>query len=186
MALFDPQIPSASADVVAILEAETGRQVFSGARPMKVAVSESAKLLSHPLENGAIIIDHRLILPVGLSVSMILEAERYRDTYQEIRQLFRTSTRLAVQTKTETYTNLYLQDIPHEEDPALFDTIAIILEFIEAQFARVQVLDLPPASVAAANDSSTNEQGEQTTETVTDQSAIQELRGKLRDFFEGE
>ncbi len=163
MALFNAQTPSASADLVAVTEGDTGRQVFQGARPLRVSVAESAKLMAHPLEDGSNIVDHRIVLPIGVSLSVILRANDYRETYQEIRRIFRRSTRLTIQTKTDTYPNLYLQDIPHEEDPALFDTITMILQFIETQIAVVQVLALPPAAVANPADTSTSERGEQTT-----------------------
>ena len=163
MALFSALIPSASADVVAVMEASSGRQVFAGARPLKATVAESAKLMAHPLEDGSNIVDHRIILPIGISISVILRADDYRETYQEIRRLFRQSVRMTIQTKTDTYTNLYLQDIPHEEDPALFDTITMILQFIETQIAVVQVLALPPAAVANTADTSTSDRGQQTT-----------------------
>ncbi len=163
MAIFDARNPPRTADVVAVLDGQTGRQVFGSARPMKATVSESAKLLAHPLEDGGNIVDHRIILPIGLSLAMILDANTYRETYQEIRQIFRESRRLSVQTKTATYTNLYLQNIPHDEDPALFDTATIVLEFIETLIAQVQIQALPPAAVASANDASTLERGEQTT-----------------------
>ena len=163
MAIFDALIPSASADVVAIIDANSGRQLFADARPLKVTVAESAKLMSHPVEDGTNIIDHRIILPIGLSVSCVLRAETYRETYQEIRRIFRESVRLTVQTKTDTYTNLYLQDIPHEEDPALFDTITMIIQLVETQIATVQILALPPAAVTSPDDTSTSDRGEQTT-----------------------
>jgi len=163
MALFNALIPSASQDVVSVFDANDGRQVFANARPIKVTVAESAKLMAHPLEDGSNIVDHRIILPVGLSISFILRAENYRETYQEIRRIFRQSVRLTVQTKTDTYTNLYLQDMPHEEDPALFDTVTMILQFIESQIAIVQVLALPPAAVANPPDTSTVDRGQQTT-----------------------
>lgn len=163
MAIFNALIPTKSADVVAVIDANSGRQVFRGARPLKATVAESAKLMAHPLEDGSNIVDHRIILPIGLSLNCVLEAENYRDTYQEIRRIFRESVRLTVQTKTDTYTNLYLQDIPHEEDPGLFDTVTMILQLIETQIARVQILALPPSSVANPNDVSTTDRGEQTT-----------------------
>ena len=166
MALFDARDPTASADVVAILETDTGRQLFTGARPLKATISESAKLLTHPLEDGGNIVDHRIILPIGISLSCILDAETYRETYQEIRRSFRQSMRLTVQTKTDTYTNLYMQDIPHEEDPALFDTITMIVQLIEALTTDVQIQALPPQAVLSANDASTAERGEQTTTAV--------------------
>lgn len=163
MALFNALLPTKAADVVAIFDANSGRQLFADARPMKATIAESAKLMTHPIEDGETVVDHRIILPVGLSLSMIITADRYRETYQEIRQTFRDTIRLSVQTKTATYTNLYLQNIPHEEDPAVFDTITIILEFIEALFVRVQIQALPPAAVLNPADSSTSDNGEQTT-----------------------
>ena len=172
MAIFNALIPSASADVVAVIDATSGRQVFSSARPLKVTVSESAKLMAHPIEDGSNIIDHRIILPVGLSLSCVLRSEDYRETYQEIRHIFRESVRLSVQTKTDTYTNLYLQDIPHEEDPSLFDTITMILNLIETQIARVQVLALPPSSVLGSADTSTSDRGEQTTTDAGDRGSL--------------
>ena len=87
MAILNATTPSASGDIIAVIEAATGAQVFEGARPMKVTVSESARLLAHPLESGGNIVDHRLILPIGLSISFILDARNYRATYQEIRQV---------------------------------------------------------------------------------------------------
>lgn len=180
MAILNALIPSASGDIVSIIEADTGNQVFQGARPMKVTVSESARLLAHPIESGGSVVDHRIILPISLSVSMILESRTYRATYQEIRQLFRDSIRLSVQTKTDTYFNLYLQDIPHEEDPALFDTITIVLQFIETRIATVQVVALSPAAVLSANDSSTVDRGQQ---TGTDAGSNESLAiGLLRRF----
>ena len=163
MALFNAFTPTKSADVVAVINADTGLQVFPGARPIKATVSESAKLMAHPLEDGSNIVDHRIILPIGISLAVILDAETYRDTYQEIRRLFRESVRMTIQTKTHTYQNLYMQDIPHEEDTALFDTVTMILQFIETLVATVQILALPPAAVRDPADTSTSDRGEQTT-----------------------
>ena len=172
MAIFDALIPTKSADVVAVIDATSGRQVFRGARPLKATVAESAKLMAHPLEDGSNIVDHRIILPIGLSLNCVLESENYRDTYQEIRRLFRESVRLTVQTKTDTYTNLYLQDIPHEEDPALFDTITIILQFIETQIATIQIQALPATAVLSANDASTVDRGQQTGTDAGEQGSL--------------
>ena len=160
MALFNALLPSASSDVVAVLNSETNQPIFNDARPMRATVSESAQLMTHPLEDGANIVDHRILLPIGISIPFILTPDTFRQTYQEIRDVFRRSTRLTVQTKTATYSNMYLQNMPHEEDPALFDTITIVLEFIEAMFTRVQIQALPPASVRNPADASTVDRGQ--------------------------
>lgn len=172
MPLFNPLIPPVAADVVAVFNQATGTQVFSGARPLKATVAESAQLMTHPLEDGATIVDHRIILPVGLSLSMIVRPEEYRSVYQEIRQLFRASTQFMVQTRTDTYSNLYLQGVPHDESTEVFDSISIILEFIEALFTPVQIQALPRSSVRDAPDSSTIDRGEQTGEDAGNRGGV--------------
>ncbi len=163
MALFDPQLPSATADVVRITLPGGGllQQRFSGARPIKATVAESAKLMTHPIENGEVITDHRIILPVAISLAVILRSFDYRSTYAAIREAFRATQQFSIQTKTTTYTNMYLRDIPHEEDPTRFDTVTMILEFIEAQFFNVQVQALAESDVVNNSDSSTVNRGEQ-------------------------
>lgn len=171
MALLDALIPTFTADVVSVLDGIGGQPVFRNARPIKAILSEPAKLMTHPLESGANIVDHRVILPISASVSFIVEAENYRDTYQEIRTASRESTRLSLQTKTDTYRNLYLQDIPHEEDPAFFDTITIVLELVEALIANVQIQELPQTEVSDAQDASSVDRGEVTGTDVDSGSA---------------
>ena len=185
MALFSALIPSASADVVAVFETETGRQVFPDARPLKVVVSESAQLMAHPVENGFSIVDHRIILPIGLSLNLLLESATYRATYEEIRRLFRESVNLTVQTKTSTYENLYLQEIPHEEDPALFDTVAMVIQLVETLIATVQIQDLPAGAVSNAIDQSTVDRGEQTTTEATGSVGLMAFNG-IRNFLSGD
>ncbi len=85
----------------------------------------------------------------------------YRSTYAAIREAFRATQQFSIQTKTTTYTNMYLRDIPHEEDPTRFDTVTMILEFIEAQFFNVQVQALAESDVVNNSDSSTVNRGEQ-------------------------
>ena len=163
MAIFNPLLSLFSADVVAVRDSASGQQLFNNARPMKCTVSESAQLMSHPIETGESVVDHRVILPNALSLSMVLRSRNYRATYQDIKQAFRISRELTVQTKADTYTGLYLRDIPHEENPEKFDTITIILELIEAITINVQTQDLTESNVINGADSSTVDRGEQAT-----------------------
>lgn len=169
MAIFNALIPSFSADVVAI-NGPAG-QMFRDARPMKATVSETAKLMTHPLENGSSIVDHRIILPIAIQIQLILRSNTYRETYQQIRQAFRASVQMSIQTKTDTYPNMYLQAMPHEEDPSMFDTITILLEFVEAMFVQVQLQDLPPTAVSEPTDQSTLDRGEQGATDAGDQAS---------------
>lgn len=111
-------------------------QVFPRARPLKAVVKEDSKVMEHPVENGATITDHRIILPVEIELSLILQAADYRDTYYQIKHLFLDATLLIVQTKTDSYVNQLISSLPHEEDPALYDAIAVSLKLKQVLFAN--------------------------------------------------
>lgn len=189
MAITDPQIPSASADVVAIFLEEDGGplvQSFVGAGPMRAQVNLPSQYMVHPLETGAPIIDHRVILPIEIAITFILQPETYRSTYQELRQAYLASNSFTVQTKADTYTGMYINNLPHEEEPELFDTIRVIVSFIEAQFFSAQVQVLSSANVTDPADASTLDRGEQIgldpTDSQNDRGSI--LFRTFEGFFE--
>ena len=168
MAIFDARIPLASADIVRIRRAgdtvpgffnEFSR--FGGARPIKATIAEGARLMSHPVENGQVITDHRVILPVVISIAVVLRSFDYRSVYRNIREDFRNTVQFEIQTKTDTYQNMYLRDIPHEEAPEVFDTVTMVLEFVEAQFFNVRQQELIITEVEQPPDTSTVDRGEQ-------------------------
>lgn len=167
MALTDVLIPNSSADVVAVFDADFN-QVFSTARPIKAMVNEESKVMMHPLEDGATIADHQVFLGTTIELSMMLSKYDYRSVYQQIKQIYRASTILTVQTRTDSYTNMIIQKMPHDEDPELFDVIALAVRLEEAQFITPQYGSLPPSKVANAGDSSTVNKGSQQTSETTD------------------
>ena len=67
-------LSSASQDVVGVFDQQTFSQVFSDARPIKAKVNETASVMSHPVEDGTIITDHKIINPVDIELSMIISA----------------------------------------------------------------------------------------------------------------
>jgi hypothetical protein len=199
MAIIDALIPSASADIVAIFpEAQEidvfglvtvpgfiPIQVFEDARPMRVQVSEPSKFMVHPLESGAQVTDHRIILPIEITITFILRPENYRNTYLLMRQAYLSAFRFSVQTKTNTYTGMYISDLPHEEDPAFFDTVTMVVQFREVQFFQAQLQLLSDFNVINPIDASTILRGEQ---LPTSSSASQDDQGSVLfeafgDFF---
>lgn len=164
MPLTDLRLPNASADVVAVFD-KNFNQVFVNARPIKAMISEQAKVMEHPIETGAVITDHRIIQPVEIELSLILIASDYRNVYQQIKQLYRAGEILTVQTRTDTYQNMLIQKLPHDEDPEMFDVVALALGLKEAQFVTAQFGTLPASKVRDATDASTTQKGQQTTKT---------------------
>lgn len=118
-------------------------QIFRNARAIKAVVKEQAKVMEHPVESGAIITDHRIILPTEIELSLILTPATYRETYDQINQYYLEGTLLIVQTRSGIYVNQLIHSMPHEEDTNLFNTITLALGLKEVQFVTAKYTTTP-------------------------------------------
>jgi len=137
-------IPSSALDVVGVYN-QNYVQVFSEARPLKAVVKEASKVMEQPLETGATIVYHSIILPIEIELSLILNSAGYLNVYQQIKQLYLSRELLIVQTKTGEYINQVIQSMPHEEDPDRFDAVIVALKLKETLFAITQIQTVPIA-----------------------------------------
>jgi len=178
MPLLDAAVPVASADAVAVFD-ENFNQVFPRARPFKVAVTKTATVMQHPVETGEQITDHRVIDPIKIQLSVVLQAEDFRSTYQQIAQLFLDAAILTMQTKASTYTNLIISEMPHDEDQSMFNAIAVAIKMQEVVIVEAQYGKLPARKVANKTQTSTVDRGEQ-------QGKTQQPKGSVlyRTFFD--
>jgi hypothetical protein len=112
--------------------------------------------MEHPLENGAVITDHRIILPTEIELSVTLKAETYKDTYKAIKYYYLTATLLNVQTKTGLYENQIISSMPHEESAQQYDTVSITINLRQALFS------FPDTGISPENpeDNNTVERGQ--------------------------
>lgn len=149
-----------SADVIGVYTSNFV-QVFPRARAVKATVRPPAKLMEHPLETGTEIVDHRIILQIEIELSMILQAADYKNTYQQIRKYFLNGTLLYVQTKSAVYKNQIIAEMPHDEDPEMYDALAMGLKLKEVQFAST-VFSFTPVNTV---DTNTIQRGQQEGET---------------------
>lgn len=156
ISIIDTLIPSFAFDTVAVFNQEY-EQLFRDARSIKAVIKEQAKVMEHPIETGAVITDHRIILPVEIELSMLLLSRSYQDTYKAIRSYYLNGTLLVVQTRTGIYENQLISAIPHEETPEKYDVIALNLSLRQALFV------VPANSITPAEpeDSTTVERGQQ-------------------------
>lgn len=170
-------LPTAAQDVVAVYDNEFN-QLFPDARPVKATVKPIAKLMEHPVESGSVITDYRVILPLSLDVTFVLTPETYFDTYQQIGQAYVGNTTIQVQTKTNLYTSLLIEKMPHDEVPDKFDTIAITVSFKEVIFVKVQTSALFDAAKNGGNKTAKIASPTQTTDAnkkAEDSSALHSL-----------
>lgn len=127
-------IPTKAIDVVAITGAGF-LPLFSLARPLTASVYELADLMEHPLETGAVIADHIVFRPIEIELPLLCVGEvAYRSTYAAIRATFNAGTLLTIRTRTGSYSNMVISDLPHDETPNEFDAISIRLRLREARF----------------------------------------------------
>lgn len=156
-------------DVVGVYDVDFN-QVFPDARPLKASISNEALFFKHPLESSASRTDHVIFQPIKIAMSMIMTGENYKSVYQQIKQVYLNSIQLIVQTKVDTYENIYIQSMPHEESPANFDSVIMNLTLEETKIA-VTVITFIPESLS---DNNTKNRGQQQPKTPTD---AQEQRG---------
>lgn len=161
-------------DDVCVLDS-TLSQVFEKARPLKATVRETAKAMEHPLEDGSVATDHRVIEPVEIDLSMVLASEDYPAVFQQVRAYFTRGELLTVQMRAGSYSNMMVTAIPHEETADALDAINLALTLKETLFVAAQFSDL---KVSHQADSKTVPRGEQQPQEPKKQSSI--LSGVFR------
>lgn len=130
-------LSTASQDVVGVFDQKTFKQVFDGARPIKAKVNETATVMSHPVEDGTTVTDHKVINPIDIELSMIIPTADYRSVYQTIKRHFTQSTLLVVQTRSDVYRSMIISAMPHDEDADVSDSLTIAVKLSEVKFAKV-------------------------------------------------
>lgn len=142
--IFDNLFPSAAVDVVGVFDSNF-QQLFRQARAIKAVVKEESKPMEHPLETGATTTDHRIILPVEIELSLVIQLGDISDVYKTIKQFFLNGTSLTVRTKTGVYEDQLILGMPHEEGADNYDAIFLALSLKQTQFAITQFGVVPKA-----------------------------------------
>lgn len=173
MAIDNPNIPSRTQDIVAILNQDTFEQVFREARPIKISSNSTVQYMQNPIETGGVITDHSITLPDVVSVTCVITNFNYRALVPLVREASRSGTRFVVQSKSQTYTNMVIEELPIEEDPDKFDSVVISLNFREVQFDTAQIQTLSAEQVSNPADQSTVDRGEQSTTQTEGSLAVQ-------------
>ena len=120
-------IPSFGGKTVLVTN-QAGTEVFSRAQILKAEVKPESKPMEHPVETGAIITDHRILLPIEIELSMVLSSDDYKDVYKEIASNYSNGTLLTVQCRAGLFTNQLIQGIPHTEDAEQYNAIVLALK----------------------------------------------------------
>lgn len=157
-----PNFSTSAQDVVAVLDSQFA-QVFEGARAIRATVSRVSKAMEHPLETGVTITDHRIILPIKIELSLLLTNADYRDVYQQVADLFKQAELLTVQTRVDSFADMLIEKMPHEETSEILDGVFLVLSLTEAKFVEPQ---FAPLKVQEPRSSNTVQRGQQQPKAV--------------------
>lgn len=146
-------------DVVGVFDSSFN-QLFADAIAIRAMVSEKSKIMEHPVESGVTITDHVVIQPTEIEMSVVLTPLTYRDTYTQIKTVWQAFGLVSVQTKTGTYPNMLIYEIPHDEVPEMFDTVAVAIKLREVILVEAQYAQLPQKNVRKPKNASTVRTGQ--------------------------
>lgn len=132
-------------DVVAIYDQQTLQQVFPYARPMEANQIKAIKVMDYPIENGSVISDHRIILPVYVDMSLLVPVGDYQATYQQIQQIALNDTLLKIQTKNDVMSNFIIEQYPDRQSAENFDK-----SIMRLRLKQVQIITSPTKYAASA------------------------------------
>ena len=156
----DDLMSSYTYDVVAVTDPDTGLQLFDGAEIMKANVGPLSKIMDHPLEDGTPVSDFKIDLPVTIDLAMLIDSMQVTGVYQQIDLARRSATLLTVRTNADTYDNLIIEGLPHDELPEMFGMLALSLRLREVQLVTLQYQALTSNDVADQTAQSTVTTGE--------------------------
>lgn len=120
-------------DVVGVYD-DTGTQIFKKARPINGSIKSDSKLMEHPLENGASVIDHKILNPIEIELKFIVSGRDFQDVYEEIRQVYESSDILTITTKASIYESQIVKSMPHVEVSEIYNGIELTFTTLQARF----------------------------------------------------
>ncbi len=161
-------------NVIAILD-EDGNELLSTLTNIGVSVSVSKTFAKHSLENGQTVTDDQYDNPTLLNMQIILDPSDYVSVYKEIKTYYENVTNFTIQTKVDSYSNMFLESLPHDETPEMFTTIAMTLEFTEQLISETSTETLAESDVSTASDTTTVDSGEKSTTSDDDGTVLQRL-----------
>lgn len=79
---------------------------------LSAEVIEDCKLTEHPLENGQVLADNKVIMPTEINVQITLPAQDYKDKLETLKKYKDENQMIYIETKFGSYPNMQIVNIP--------------------------------------------------------------------------
>lgn len=163
---------------VIILDNDSLQEIWVGADVMRVSVHETSKATRYAVEDGTTRNDHVIQNPTEIEISMILAGEMAK-LFQLLKQTYIERKLVTIQTKTDIYTNMLVEEIPHEQDAGMTDGVTVDVRLVEWREVSPEYGELTMSNVANPNQSDTVNRGSQ----ATSEAAPEKRQSVLRSVF---
>ena len=127
---------------------------------MYADVKESSRVMEHPLENGAVVADHQVQMPVEIRLQIVMPYYRADDIVDELRQLKQTGQLVCVHTQGGVYTDMVFVDIPHREAAENVSRLSFDCTLRQALLVTGQSSELTEKDVVHVSNASTVKGGQ--------------------------
>lgn len=163
---------------VIILDNDTLQELWVGSDIMRVSVHETSKATRYTVEDGTSRNDHVIQNPIEIEISMVLAGEVAR-LFQLLKQTYLERNLVTIQTKTDVYTNMLVEEIPHEQDSGMTDGVTVNVRMVEWREVAPEYGELTINKVANPNQSDTVNRGSQ----ATSEASPEKRQSVLRSIF---
>ncbi|MDR0675978.1 MAG: hypothetical protein LBF97_02935, partial [Elusimicrobiota bacterium] len=116
---------------------------------LEASVIDESKITEHPIEDGSIVSDYKIQLPIEINLTAVMPSanignygynlnlldgarfNNWRKIYQELKDLKTSQDKLIIKTKSDSYFNMILVGIPHDEKVENVNRLVFTLKFKE-------------------------------------------------------
>lgn len=121
-------------------------EVLQNMQIERIAVEDTAKVFEHPLETGAVIVDHEVFEPKRATIQAYI-ANDDRTTLTQLKQLYLSGTILTIRAQNKVIDKVIIASNPHEITGQVFDKTLYSISFREAQEVSPTYAKMPPQKV---------------------------------------
>lgn len=126
-------------------DSENGlKEVLTGLEVIDVDVEDNAQLFEHPLESGAVIVDHMIFNPKRVSITGMISLDD-RTTLEELMTYYLNGTGLTIRAENQMIKNAIIESKPFKLDAAHFNKTPYSISFKEAPEIIPTYVGLPKA-----------------------------------------
>ena len=127
-----PDLFSLLSSEIQIRDGDFFFQIASGLKILKLDIVEPSRFMTHPRQDGSPQTDFIVEDPVTITLDGIFDSEDYASNMAQLRIAKNTGTKLTIQARGNTYTNMYIETLPSTASAEKFSTLEVNVFFKEA------------------------------------------------------